>query len=935
MLNGPGDNRNGEDPWFNRWEKVIRLPFRRYDLPGGNVGRKFIDSLSKEVELVADQKGCSERMIVFQVIILQKEILVKKTADIRRVIQRRLQLWDEGQFDVLMQEAMRCSETFLKRYRKENRQGAHDHTVKVFHRLMLQGKLRSAVRWITERDQHGLLQPTDLTKIKDASGVEVDMPVIDALRTKHPEPGVTTSDACKPYPDLPSMIDLDITGAHILSVAHRIQGGAGPGGSDAAAWQDWLIRYGAHSQSLRDSVARLARSIANTTIQWECIQALMANRLVALDKCPGIRPIGIGECLRRVVGKAVMMAAGDDVKKVCGPDQLCSGIEAGIEGAIHSMYQLFEENKGTGWGVLLVDASNAFNSLNRKAALWHARHLWPRGCRFLFNTYKGWSSLVLGGSQLEMLYSKEGTTQGDPLSMAFYALGVLPLISNLKDLQKWIQMWYADDASSGGTLPMLREWFGDLMAMGPAFGYFPEPTKSVLVVDEADVPAAKDLFGDIGVHVTTSHRLLGGHIGSDEGKEQYVRQKVEFWAESVTRLGDLAIKQPQDAYAALTKSLAFEWLFLQRVVPNCGPQFAPLEEAIAEKFLPKLFGVEVSIQDRGLYELPIRFAGLGIPNPVITADAAHQTSRKCAEYLATSIRNQATSFDVGAHRACVQVNRQEARSERQKELQGDFTSLADKLPAEKRRTVRRAMDNPTGAWLTVKPSARNDTALSPREFRDGLAMRYGKPLIHLPSTCDGCGSKFSVDHGLNCPNGGNVIQRHNELRDAVGQLASLAYPHVTKEPIVREGDGKEDGLVCDLAVRGVWNPQTEALFDFRVVNTDAQSYVSRSVAAVLESTAKAKKAKHRQACVERRADFTPFICSTDGVVHREGEHFLKRLAARLSGKWQKPYSEVMTFVRVRISLSMLRATVHCVRGSRKKLRALYFEDGAVMPLLTV
>ena len=68
----------------------------------------------------------------------------------------------------------------------------------------------------------------------------------------------------------------------------------------------------------------------------------------------------------------------------------------------------------------------------------------------------------------------------------------------------------------------------------------------------------------------------------------------------------------------------------------------------------------------------------------------------------------------------------------------------------------------------------------------------------------------------------------------VGQLASMAYAHVTREPVVREsrehGDGR--GLVCNLAVRGVWQPQTEALFDFRVCNADAQSYVNRHVTAV-------------------------------------------------------------------------------------------------------
>ena len=106
---------------------------------------------------------------------------------------------------------------------------------------------------------------------------------------------------------------------------------------------------------------------------------LVAGHLIALDKCPGVQPIGIGETLCRIIWKAICMATRLDIEAVCGSDQLCAGLKLGIEGAVHAMSDLYDANIDSidGKGVLLVDASNAFNSLNRIAMLLHAHVLWP------------------------------------------------------------------------------------------------------------------------------------------------------------------------------------------------------------------------------------------------------------------------------------------------------------------------------------------------------------------------------------------------------------------------------------------------------------------------------------------------------------------------------------------------------------------------------
>ena len=101
-------------------------------------------------------------------------------------------------------------------------------------------------------------------------------------------------------------------------------------------------------------------------------------------------------------------------------------------------------------------------------------------------------------------------------------------------------------------------------------------------------------------------------------------------------------------------------------------------------------------------------------------------------------------------------------------------------------------------------------------------------MLSLPSVCDGYGAPFSIKHALDCCFEGLVTRRHNEVRDAFDDLASLVWTPVVKEPVVCDGSAGADTLIADLCVHGVWESQTEALFDIRVVDTDAQSYCTCS-----------------------------------------------------------------------------------------------------------
>ena len=134
--------------------------------------------------------------------------------------------------------------------------------------------------------------------------------------------------------------------------------------------------------------------------------------------------------------------------------------------------------------------------------------------------------------------------------------------------------------------------------------------------------------------------------------------------------------------------------------------------------------------------------------------------------------------------------------------------------------------------------------LTAQEFRDALAVRYKKPLLSIPPYCNGCGTPYSLNHSLICKKGGLIVQRHNEIRDAVGDLAALLWNQVKREPVVADDCTDGETLIADLGVRGVWSPRSEALFDIHVIDTDAQSYLTTAPNLVLFTAEGEKKQKY-------------------------------------------------------------------------------------------
>ena len=171
-------------------------------------------------------------------------------------------------------------------------------------------------------------------------------------------------------------------------------------------------------------------------------------------------------------------------------------------------------------------------------ALRNVRHLCPPIATVLINTYRVSSELLVDN---QVLWSREGTTQGDPLAMPFYALATLPLIRSLPITASLHHIWYADDASACGKVSDIYAWWSTLVNKSPLYGYFPNSSKTYLVVKEDHLDTAKDVFQDSNIQITTTGRpLLGAAIGSEEFVVSFIKEKVAVWLSELSTLASFA-----------------------------------------------------------------------------------------------------------------------------------------------------------------------------------------------------------------------------------------------------------------------------------------------------------------------------------------------------------------------------------------------------------
>jgi hypothetical protein len=898
------------------YNEIVHYKSNLFGIPRGRAGTLFVQEITRLLEAynhaTAMECVAMKAIMVLPALMLQRPYPKAKAKTCSETLGGRLKKWQDGDIDQLLHEC-HTIQSRLRSSKNDNQGGGK--MAQSFEKLVAVGNIKAALRLITEHDHGGCLSLDAIQP--DGRSVK------DHLLDKHPpsKPVDPTAISDMPPATAPHPIVFDqIDGPLIRSTVQQMSGSAGPSGLNAKEWKKLCSSFHRASDDLCQAIAKLTRRLCSTYVDPCGISPLIACRLIALDKCPGVRPIGVGETLRRLIGKVVLQIAKEDIVKVVGSRQLCAGQDAACEAGIHAMRGIFEDE--TTEAVLLVDASNAFNSLNRQVTLRNVRILCPILAPILINTYRGEAMLFIGGDHI---LSREGTTQGDPLAMIMYAIGTLPMICRMKE--DVIQAWYADDASAGGALATLRKWWDKLVKIGEQYGYYPNASKTWLIVKEEHANAAEDHFRHTGIRMSIDgHRHLGAALGSRHFVNDFVRSKMAEWVTEVKNLSDVALTHPQAAYAVFTHGLTSKWTFIMRTVPNIEDEFQPLEDAIRCYFLPALTGRPCfSDTERELLALPARHRGLGILNPTKYAKSQFLSSSCVSTPLVSLIcqGNSNYSEDIQAQQRQAKAM---VRSENRKYAIDEAENVRAKLSGSEQLAMDQASEKGASSWLTTIPMAEYGFSLHKQAFRDALCVRYGWQPVRLPSHCS-CGESFSVSHALGCSKGALPSIRHNKIRDLTAKLMTEVCPNVATEPVLQTLNGEsfvhrtantQDDARLDIKAQDFWDhSKRSAFFDVRVFNSHAPSNRKSSTAACYRKHELEKRRAYERRIIDvEHGTFTPLVMSTSGGWGPSATTAYKRLASLISTKISQPYSITMNFIRCKISFSLIDSLIMCLRGAR-------------------
>lgn len=327
--------------------------------------------------------------------------------------------------------------------------------------------------------------------------------------------------------------------------------------------------------------------------------------LCALNKKGGgIRPIAVGNTLRRLVAKAACKAVMVKMAAKFMPVQLGFGVPHATEAAAHAA-RAYISSLQPGQGLLKLDFKNAFNTVRRDSMLQTVHEELPELYPFVHMSYATTSLLNFGD---HMLLSDEGFQQGDPLGPLLFCASSLKLALSMKSE---FNIWYLDDGSIGGDVSSLLCDLDAVRRVGPTIGLeLNEEKCEIITGDESVVTRLKAVLPSIRHIPCGESLLLGAPIGDQTAVDSVLNSKLVVFRLLASRLTRL---HAQDALFLLRNCFNMPKLLYTLRCAACYKSTVLSEyDAVVRHTLKAVLNVDLTEAVWNQASLPVSSGGLGV-----------------------------------------------------------------------------------------------------------------------------------------------------------------------------------------------------------------------------------------------------------------------------------------------------------------------------------